>query len=167
MENSMDSHSYTEYDKPVVFLSADGALYFYELARILTKNPSSQWINDGLAVYLKSKLSNEPAFPNNDLDVDTSAKMFLDSAYIDTIKLIKDGEKFVKHIESEDMQALYSFLGSFVKYLEELLGKEKLLEISKNTKAAAALEQTTGKSLSALKKEWLKSLGAPEGIEVD
>jgi|GEM_PF-3453293 hypothetical protein len=155
--------------------------YIHETAHILLDEnqieiPDS-WLSEGLPTYLNSKFAVYP--PELVGDKNNPEELTKDIIRNEKEKYELQLEYFPKkfHRDENEKWVFYSFAGSFVKFIKNKYGKEKLLELyqverkktvtilalednsNKDTeKTERSLEQLIGTSLNELKKEWLDSL---------
>jgi hypothetical protein len=150
------------YAKPVVFmpLSSDPYSfhnYLHELTHLLTPQ-HSDWVSEGLAVYLNDKLGGDGGFPNYGSDIDQLALSYLNETDI----LENVGDETYYPSRSELMtgvgQGWYILSGSFVKYMIEKTGIESFMQIYSAPDMQAGLEEITKKTLREWKTEWLSYL---------
>jgi hypothetical protein len=101
------------------------------------------WINEGMAVYSDNKWHGHDLYELTKYLVDNDMFVSLD-------KLIKDFRKV-------DDLISYPLTGSFVKYLDEVYGRETVIKIWKNK--TKNLKKLTGKSNKELETDWLTKIG--------
>jgi len=168
------SHVYGGYDqnqylKPIVFLSYSKEKktpYLHETVHILSPGFSSLWVREGLAVYLNDKLGGYSSFPNYGKDIDLSAIEYLT---IPKNQLLHVGENGIPKIfqNNEERKEFYILSGSFVKYIENKIGIQKLMIIYKATDTQKAFQEVTQKSIEDWKKDWigyLEKIGNKKGL---
>lgn len=114
----------------------------HELFHVIAMNlwgVPENWINEGMAVYSSGKWHGYDLYQLTKYLVDTNR-------YVSLNELIKKFNKV-------DDLISYPLTGSFVKFLDETYGLEKVIEIwqSKSNK----LEVITGKSIEELENDWL------------
>jgi hypothetical protein len=152
------------YSKPVVFmpLSSDPYSfhnYVHELTHLLTPQ-HSDWVSEGLAVYLNDKLGGDGGFPNYGADIDELALSYLDRTDI----LENVGDETYYPSRSDLMtsvgQGWYILSGSFVKYMIEKNGIESFMQIYHAPYMQAGLGKTATKTLQEWKTEWLSYLSS-------
>ena len=153
--------------------------YIHETAHVLLDNNEFEtpdtWLTEGLPIYLNSKLAEYPP----ELIDDKNNPDELSKKYVKKDKYKVVLEYFPKkfHRDRDERWAFYSFAGSFVKYIEETYGKEKLLKIynanrkkpiilsaledetNENTRQTSkSIEDILGNNIEELKEEWFESL---------
>lgn len=157
------SHTITGYQPgkymhPVVFLSfasEKNAPYVHETVHIIAWDWSAPWLEEGLAVFLNDELSGYPSFPNYGEDLDTLAKSML--VYTSALQKI-DRNEIPEFPTREERRAYYILSGSFVKYVYNVIGIEKLMRIYKAEDTRKAFAEITGKTLNRWKNEWLQNI---------
>jgi Peptidase MA superfamily len=110
-----------------------------------------KWINEGMAVYADDNWQG--------YNLDQLAKYLVDNnRYVSLPELVN---KF----RNVDDLVSYPLLGSFVKFLDEVYGREVVVKIwqAKNKH----IEKLTGKSLEELEKEWLRRIQAANYAEIN
>lgn len=106
------------------------------------------WMNEGMAVYSDNKWHGH--------DLYQLTKYLIDSnRYVSLNKLMKDFRKV-------DDLISYPLIGSFVKYLDEMYGRETVINIWKCK--AKNLKRLTGKTNKELEADWLTRV---KGIEYE
>jgi len=157
------SHTITTYHPrkymfPVIFLTwADEkkAPYIHETVHIIAWDWNTLWIKEGLAVFLNDKLGGYPSFPNFGKDLDKLARTNLRFSF--TLGIVgRNG--IPKFSDRKERRLFYIFSGSFVKFLYERIGIQKLMEIYKAKNTEKAIAEITGKELDIWKKEWIDSI---------
>ena len=157
------SHTITGYQPrmymhPVIFLSHASerrAPYVHETVHIIAWDWHSLWLKEGLAIFINDKLGGYPSFPNFGKKIDRYAKRNLHLSSV----LAKMGQNGVPRFSNQTERAVfYIFSGSFVKFIYENIGIEKLMKIYIDVNTSKAVKDVTGKELDAWKKEWIDSL---------
>lgn len=157
------SHTITAYQPrkymhPVIFLShasMNRAPYVHETVHIIAWNWHSLWLKEGLAIFINDKLGGYPSFPNFGKNIDRYAKRNLHLSSI----LAKIGQNGVPRFSNQTERGVfYIFSGSFVKFIYENIGIEKLMKIYHDENTSKAVEEVTGKEIDIWKKEWIDSL---------
>lgn len=152
----------SSYAKPVIFMPLSSNPYSFhnyvhELTHLLTPQ-HSDWVSEGLAVYLNDKWGGEGGFPNYGADIDQLALSYLNRTDI----LENVGDETYYPSRSELMtsigQGWYVLSGSFVKYMIEKIGIESFMQIYYAPDIQAGLEKMTKKTLQEWKTEWLSYL---------
>jgi hypothetical protein len=124
----------------------------HEIVHIYAPN-DNRFLAEGLAVYLHTKLSGNPAFPNFGEDLRRLAARSLPG--IKSLEAL-NGVRTPRPLSTVmDEQNAYVLAGSFVGFLIESYG----LPSFRGLYASANYEQIYGKSLDALEKEWRTSIG--------
>lgn len=153
--------------------------YIHETAHILlegrTEEAPDYWLAEGLPTYLNTKLAQYPSDiikNNNNLEVRTQ-EYFENEDYKVIIEYFP--KPFFKGIKGQ--RAYYTFAGSFIKFIENKYGKEKLLKLynvkrkeiftisdledtnnEDNRKTIKSTKDILNTSIEELKNEWLDSL---------
>lgn len=153
--------------------------YIHETAHVLLDNNEFEtpdtWLTEGLPIYLNSKFAEYPP----KLVDDKNNPNKLSQKYIKNENYKVVLEYFPKkfHRDRDERLVFYSFAGSFVKFIEDNYGREKLLKLyntkrkesftisdleddskQNNRKTAKGVENILNNTLEELKKEWLDSL---------
>jgi len=153
--------------------------YIHETAHVLLDNNEFEtpdtWLTEGLPIYLNSKFAEYPP----ELVGDKNNPNKLSQRYVKSDKYKVVLEYFPKkfHRSSDERWAFYSFAGSFIKFIENKYGKEKLLKLynakrkeiftisdledtqnEDNRKITNSTEDIFGVSIEELKNEWLDIL---------
>ena len=157
------SHTITAYQPrkymhPVIFLtyaSEKKAPYVHEAVHIIAWDWHTLWLKEGLAIFLNDKLGGYPSFPNFGRNIDKLAKSNLGYSSVIT-KIGQDG--IARFLNQQERRVFYILSGSFVKYIYENIGIEKLMEIYKEKNTSNAVEELTGKKLELWKEEWIDSI---------
>ncbi len=108
------------------------------------------WINEGMAVYSDNKWHGHDLYELTKYLIDNNRYVSLD-------KLIKDFRKV-------DDLISYPLTGSFVKYLDEVYGRETVIRIWKNK--TKNFKKLTGKSIKELETDWLTKIETIEYKEI-
>lgn len=157
------SHTITAYQPrkymhPVIFLSFTSekrAPYVHETIHIIAWDWYSLWLKEGLAIFLNDKLGGYPSFPNFGKSIDKLAKSNLHFSSV----LAKIGQNGVPRFSNQtERRVFYILSGSFVKFIYENIGIEKLMKIYHEENTSNAVKEVTGKELDTWKKEWIDSL---------
>jgi hypothetical protein len=150
------------YTTPVIFmpLSSDPYSfhnYVHELTHLLTPQ-HSDWVSEGLAVYLNDKWGGEGGFPNYRADIDQLALSYLDRT--DILKNVGDDTYYPSRSDlmTSVGQGWYILSGSFVKIMIEKIGIESFMQIYHAPDMQAGLEKMTKKTLQEWKTAWLSYL---------
>jgi hypothetical protein len=146
------------YSRPVIFMprSSDPYSfhnYVHEMTHLLTPQ-HSDWVFEGLAVYLNDRWGGEGGFPNFGKDVDPLARYYLDRA--DILVHIGDETYYPTRADLRTSvgEGFYILSGSFVKYLVEKTGIEKFMQIYNAPNMQEGLKTATQKTLEEWKTEW-------------
>jgi Peptidase MA superfamily len=122
---------------------------FHIMAMKLWGTPEP-WINEGMAVYSDRSWQG--------YNLDQLAKYLVDNnRYVSLPELVN---KF----RSVDDLVSYPLLGSFVKFLDEVYGREVVINIWQAK--SKHIEKITGKSLEELEKEWLRRVREADYTEI-
>lgn len=115
----------------------------------------SDWVFEGLAVYVNDKWGGEGGFPNYGEDVDPLARYYLDRT--DILARIGDETYYPSRADLRTSvgEGFYILSGSFVKYLVEKTGIEKFLQIYNAPNMPEGLKTVTHKPLEEWKIEWI------------
>lgn len=108
------------------------------------------WINEGMAVYSDNKWHGHDLYELTKYLVDNDR-------FVSLNKLIKDFRKV-------DDLISYPLTGSFVKYLDEVYGRETVIKIWKSK--TKNLKKLTGKSIKELETDWLTKIETIEYKEI-
>jgi hypothetical protein len=129
-----------------VFSDSINASGSHELCHVLAKNlwgKTDWWINEGLAVYSDDRWHQYRLH-------DLAKHLLLKNRLISLEEVIMHHDRYSELIT-------YPEMGSFVKFLYEKFGMNKVREIWK--KGASAIPRITGKNLDELEKEWHDVIG--------
>ncbi len=147
------------YAKPVIFmpLSSDPHSfhnYVHELTHLLTPQ-HSDWVSEGLAVYLNDKWGGEGGYPNYGADLDQLTHSYINR--LDILENIGDETYYPSRSDLRTSVGLgfYILSGSFVKYMVENTGIETFMQIYNAPNMQEGLEIKTKKTLQEWKTEWL------------
>lgn len=134
--------------------------YLHELVHIIACRYGSEWIKEGLAVYLNDKLGGEPSAPNYGLNIDDlSYNLYNTEVNNSSYMLDFIGQNGFLKLHDLNQQSKYGILsGSFVKYLDDSLGTDMLMDIYNSSDTRQSIKDLTGNDIDYWKKEWLKSL---------
>jgi hypothetical protein len=157
------SHTITAYQPrkfmhPVIFLtfaSEKKAPFVHETVHIIAWDWHTLWLKEGLAIFLNDKLGGYPSFPNFGKNIDKLAKSNLRFPSI-IAKIGQDG--IAKFSNREERRIFYLLSGSFVKFIYDNIGMEKLMKIYREKNTSNAVKELTGKKLDVWKKEWIDSI---------
>lgn len=153
------------YRKPVVILSPDNGrlpLYAHETTHLLAgcRYPNSTWMLEGLAVYLNSKFSAYPTWPQYDRNIDKLAKERYENGFDHVINFEEETDYILHDPLTSDGEAYYLLAASFVKYVEEQVGIKAFMAAYKTYSADLGLRNETGKTIKEWKEEWISYLEA-------
>ena len=147
-----------KYMHPVIFLSFASekkAPFVHETVHIIAWDWHTLWLKEGLAIFLNDKLGGDPSFPNFGKDLDELAESNLHFSSI-MAKIGQDG--ITEFSNQTERRIFYILSGSFVKFIYENIGIEKLMKIYKEKDTSNAVKELTGKELDIWKKEWIDSI---------
>ncbi len=143
--------------------------YLHEITHIVAGvGADSLWLVEGLAVYLNDKLNGFPCFPNGLMPIDEYARIkygrldyFRNEFNFTGLKRdSRFGSRFAR-------AAFYAFSGSFVKYLDSVIGTEAFMDIYESPDYAKKLLSINGMSVGEHKNRWEEYLRTIEVRSAD
>jgi len=99
----------------------------HEVTHVLTKHEHNGFFSEGLAVYFQERFGDNPAFPNFFEPFDDLMRKNKNQ-YIPITQLINDNEIFGQ-VETEQRKLAYLAAGSFISFLVEKYGEQKLANL--------------------------------------
>lgn len=141
--------------------------YLHETVHVLANKYykyTYRWLSEGLAVYLDDYFGGDTPYSNSEKSsIELARQIINDKEYKDVINYFPDAYLPSK----KERSAFYILSTSFVKYIENEYGKDKLLKIYNSadpeditdTKLKQlSVEDIVNKTLEQLKKEWLNQI---------
>jgi predicted metal-dependent hydrolase len=131
--------------------------YVHELTHLLTPK-HSDWVSEGLAVYLNDKWGGEGGYPNYVAEIDQVVHSYLNRP--DIIENIGDETYYPSRSDLRNSvgEGFYILSGSFVKYVIEKTGIESFMRMYNAPDMQEGMEKLTKKTLQEWKTEWLDHL---------
>jgi len=153
--------------RPVIFmpLSSDPYSfhnYVHEMTHVLTPQ-HSDWVSEGLAVYLNDKLGGEGGYPNFGENIDQLAISYLNQT--DILEHVGDETYYPSQADLRTSigQGFYILSGSFIKYIIEKTGVEIFMQAYDAPNMQEGLETKTKMTLQEWKTEWVGYLLSLKG----
>lgn len=150
---------------PSIYLSyvkEKKAPYIHESIHIIAGNCFNSWVSEGIAAYLNMKLNNAyPCYPNDGEDINKLAKIYLNQNSESVLKLIgENGRNDITSTDfnSENRKKYYILSASFVQYLDEQVGIQKIMRFYNERDLKSAMERETGKTVDTWKQAWIEHL---------
>jgi len=122
----------------------------HEVTHVLTKHEQNSFFSEGLAVYFQERFGDNPAFPNFSEPFDDLLRKNKDQ-YLPITQLINNNEIFGQ-IETEQRKLAYLTAGSFISFLVEKYGEQKLADL--HNSRTLNYKRVYGKEIYELEAEW-------------
>ncbi len=122
----------------------------HEVTHVLTKHEYNSFFSEGLAVYFQERFGDFQAFPNFSLPFDDLMRNNKDQ-FIPFKQLIKDNKIFGQ-VETEQRKIAYLEAGSFISFLVEKYGEQKLADL--HNSRILNYKKVYGKEINKLEAEW-------------
>ena len=122
----------------------------HEVTHVLTKHALNSFFSEGLAVYFQERFGDNPAFPNFSEPLDDLMRKNKDH-YIPITQLINDNEIFGQ-VETEQRKLAYLAAGSFISFLVEKYGEQKLADLHNSW--TLNYKRVYGKEIYELEADW-------------
>lgn len=154
---------------PLDRVKKDSAPYLHETTHILLPARSEcLWLSEGFASFVQSYVSENLGGYDGQVfsrggnkNVDRLAKRYLGSERGQAVLPYVGGEGAPPEIDSERREVaapFYVLSHSFLKFLVENAGLEKVKKLLEASEVPTALEQTTGRTASQWKVDWLAAV---------
>jgi len=151
---------------PCIHLNQDSVLYgippiYHEMTHLLFWcETGSVSLLEGFATFVQARLSDLPVPPNFGVDIHVMAKYYIDTGdgrALSAVGTVEESAQYFGNSTASD-GPLYLESASFVDYLVENYGMDAFLQIYRSTKPESEYVLATGKTLDALKEDWLSFL---------
>lgn len=126
----------------------------HEVTHILTKHKHNSFFSEGLAVYFQERFGESHGFPNFSESVDALVKNYEDQLL--HISKLKNDNKIFGMIGTEQRKIAYIEAGSFINFLVEKYGEQKLADL--HNSRTLNYKKVYGKKFTELEKEWRSSV---------
>lgn len=136
---------------PIYQIRRNEAAIVHEVTHVLAKHADNRFFSEGLAVYFQQRFGQDKCFPNFGEPLHEHLRYF--SKFIMPIdKIAKNNDIFRPQADHETRRIAYVQAGSFIQWLVEMHGEEKLKEL--HDSIWLDYDRIYGKSLKELGKEW-------------
>jgi len=122
----------------------------HEVTHVLTNHDYNSFFSEGLAVYFQERFGDNQVFPNFSVPFDDLIARNKDQ-FMPITRLINDNEIFGQ-IDTEKRKLAYLTAGSFISFLVEKYGEQKLADL--NNSRTLNYENVYGKEINQLEAEW-------------
>lgn len=122
----------------------------HEVTHILANHGHNSFFSEGLAVYFQDRFGRTASFPNFSIPLDELLKLH-QNQLISLRHLMGDNNIF-EQVGTEGRRIAYIQAGSFVNFLVEKYGEQKLAEL--HNSRTLDFYMVFGKQLADLEKEW-------------
>ena len=122
----------------------------HEVTHVLTKHEQNSFFSEGLAVYFQERFGDNSTFPNFSEPLDSLMRKNKDQ-YVPITQLLNDNEIFGQ-VETEQRKLAYLTAGSFISFLVEKYGEQKLADL--HNSRTLNYKRVYGKEIYELEEEW-------------
>lgn len=126
----------------------------HEITHTVAKHGDNSFFSEGLAVYFQDRFGHDAGFPNYSVPLDDLVRNY-QVLLKDIIELMNDNKIFSR-VGTEERRIAYIEAGSFIRFLVEEYGEEKLAEL--HNSRFLDYEKVYGKKIDALASEWRSSV---------
>ena len=139
----------------VIFLPGDHirdkrAAIIHEITHALAKHGDNSFFTEGLAVYFQDRFGGGNSFPNYAVPLDQLVRVYK-GRLVPIVELMQDNAVFSR-LESEERLIAYIEAGSFIGFLVNTYGEEKLAEL--HNSPSLDYKTVYGRDIEELAAQW-------------
>jgi len=112
---------------PILHLRDKSAVIIHEVTHIIAKHENNSFFSEGLAVYFQERFGGFDGFPNYSVPLDDLVRNHKEQLL--QITKLKNDNSIFEQFETEQRRIAYIEAGSFINFLVERYGEQKLAEL--------------------------------------
>lgn len=112
---------------PILHLRDKSAVIIHEVTHIIAKHENNSFFSEGLAVYFQERFGGFDGFPNYSVPLDDLVRNHKEQLL--QITKLKNDNRIFEQFETEQRRIAYIEAGSFINFLVERYGEQKLAEL--------------------------------------